>query len=52
MNKVLNTADIRQRLVDLGFDPIGSTPEQCAENIRSEIKKWASVVTIARIRLD
>ncbi|MBI3069215.1 MAG: tripartite tricarboxylate transporter substrate binding protein, partial [Betaproteobacteria bacterium] len=52
MAKVLRMPDVRQRLVDLAFDPIGSTPEEAAANIRSEIAKWAKVVKAAGIRLD
>lgn len=50
--KVLRMPEIRQRLVELAFDPIGSTPEESAANIRSEIAKWAKVVKAAGIRLD
>jgi tripartite-type tricarboxylate transporter receptor subunit TctC len=52
MRKVLQAAEVRQRLVDLGFEPIGSTPDRCAENVRSEIDKWARVVSAAGIRLQ
>ncbi len=52
MVKVLQMPDIRQRLIDLGFDPIGSTPDECADNIRAEIAKWAKVVAAAGIRVQ
>ena len=41
-----------QRLVDLGFDPIGGTPEQFAANIRSETDKWARVIKATGLKLD
>jgi len=44
--------DIQQRLIDLGFDPIGGTPEQFAANIKSETEKWARVIKNARVKLD
>ena len=50
MAKALQVPDIRQRLIDLGFDPLGSTPDECAHNIRAEIAKWAKVVAAAGIR--
>jgi len=50
--KILRLPDISQRLVDLGFDPIGSSPEQFAANIRSETEKWARVIKSAGIKLD
>jgi len=49
---VLELPDIRQRLVDLGFDPIGGSPEQYAANIKAETEKWARVIKAAGIRLD
>lgn len=52
MAKVLRMPDIRQRLVNLAFDPIGSTPEEHAASIRAEMAKWARVVREAKIRLD
>jgi tripartite-type tricarboxylate transporter receptor subunit TctC len=52
MAKVLQMPDVRQRLIDLGFDPVGSTPEESAANIRDEIAKWAKVVRAAKIRPD
>lgn len=49
---VLKQPDIRQRLVDLGFDPIGGTPEQFAANIKAETEKWARVIKAANVKLD
>jgi tripartite-type tricarboxylate transporter receptor subunit TctC len=41
--------EVRARLSALGFDPIGSTPKQFAERIRSEVDKWAKVIRAAGI---
>ena len=49
---VLKLPDIQQRLIDLGFDPIGGTPEQFAANIKSETDKWARVIKNAHVKLD
>jgi tripartite-type tricarboxylate transporter receptor subunit TctC len=49
---VLKLPDIQQRLIDLGFDPIGATPEQFAANIKSETDKWARVIKTAHVKLD
>jgi tripartite-type tricarboxylate transporter receptor subunit TctC len=42
--KALKLPDVRERLSGLGFEIAGSTPEQYASYIRSEIKKWEKVV--------
>lgn len=52
MAKVLQAPDIRQRLVELAFEPIGSSPEALAVNLRSEMAKWGKVISAAKIRLD
>ena len=52
MAGVLKQPDVHQRLVELGFDPIGGTPERFAGVIRSETEKWARVIRSARVRLD
>ena len=49
---VLKLPDIQQRLIDLGFDPIGGSPEQFAANIKSETDKWARVIKNAGVKLD
>ena len=52
MMKVLQIPEVRQRLIGLGYEPIGSTPEQFAANIRSEMEKWAKAVKEANIRVE
>ena len=42
--KVLNAQDLKDRIVGLGLEPVGSTPEQFDAFIRSEIRKWSEVV--------
>jgi len=48
--KAVAMPDVRTRLAALGFEPIGSTPKQFAERIRSEIDKWAKVIRAAGIK--
>lgn len=50
--KILELPDIRQRLAALAMEPVGGTPEQFGELIRSEIEKWARVVKEAGIKAD
>jgi tripartite-type tricarboxylate transporter receptor subunit TctC len=42
--RTVQAADIKQRLVNDGADPVGSAPEAFAAFIRSETTKWAKVV--------
>ena len=52
MAQVLKMPDVSQKLVDLGFDPIGGTPDEYAKVIAAETDKWAKVIKAAGIRLD
>ena len=52
INRILTLPDIRERLSGQGADPVGSTPEQFAALIRSEIQKWAQVVKTSGARVD
>ncbi len=42
--KILKQPDVVQKLDGLGFEIVGSTPEQFSAYIKSEITKWAKVV--------
>ena len=45
----LNAPDVRKRLRDLNVDAQSSTPEQAAELLRSETRRWGDVIVRARI---
>ena len=44
--------DITVRLVALGIEPEGSSPEEFAAQTRLEIAKWAKVIKAAGVKLD
>jgi tripartite-type tricarboxylate transporter receptor subunit TctC len=48
--KALNSPDLKQRLQDLGADPVGNTPEQYTAFMQNEIAKWAKVIKAAGIK--
>ena len=43
--------DVKERLAKLGFDPIGTTPDEFAAWIKVEVAKWAKVMRDANIRM-
>jgi tripartite-type tricarboxylate transporter receptor subunit TctC len=45
-------AAIRKRFLDDGVEPVGSTPEEFAALIRSDMAKWATVVKDANIKAE
>lgn len=42
--RILASPELAKRLLGLGFEPVGSTPEQTGAFIQSEIVKWAKVI--------
>jgi tripartite-type tricarboxylate transporter receptor subunit TctC len=44
--------DMKERLAALGFELVGSTPEQFAKQIKFEIENWGKVIRAANIRAD
>lgn len=50
--RVLRLPEVQERLAAQGIEPIGSTREQLAAHIRSELPKWAHVVKVAGVRAD
>ena len=50
--RVLRLPDVQERLSAQGVESIGSTPEQLAAHLRSELPKWAQVVKAAGVRAD
>ena len=52
LNKLLASPALRSRLASAGADPIGGTPQEFAEFMRTELKRWASVIRAAGISMD
>src|SRR5262249_28360304 len=50
--KALAMADVQQRLDDLGFEILASTPAEFSARITSETEKWGKVIRDAKIRVD
>jgi len=50
--KALAKTELRKKLVDLGADPVGSTPEQFAAQIKDETVTWAKLVKSTNARID
>jgi tripartite-type tricarboxylate transporter receptor subunit TctC len=52
MAVAVKMTDVSQRLIELGFDPIGSSAEDYRVNIQQETARWAAVIKSADIRLE
>jgi tripartite-type tricarboxylate transporter receptor subunit TctC len=49
LNQILKLPDVIERSAAVGGDPVGGTPEQFADYLKSEIAKFARVVKEAKI---
>jgi tripartite-type tricarboxylate transporter receptor subunit TctC len=50
--KIIYLEDIKSKFADLGADSVGSTPEELAAFLRTEMTKWAEVVKAANIKIE
>ena len=50
--RIVQTPEMRQRLIDLGAEPSTSTPEEFAALMKSELVKWAKVVRESGAKLE
>jgi tripartite-type tricarboxylate transporter receptor subunit TctC len=49
---ILNLPEVRSHLLTEGAEPVGNTPEQFGEFIKSEIAKWGKVIRAAGLRSE
>ena len=50
--KIMQAADIRERIAVHGYEPSTTTPQEFAAYIKSEVVKWGKVVKATGIRAD
>jgi tripartite-type tricarboxylate transporter receptor subunit TctC len=50
--KALKQPEVRERIIALGIDPVGSTPEEFSRVIAADIAKWTAVAKAANIKAD
>jgi tripartite-type tricarboxylate transporter receptor subunit TctC len=50
--RVVRIPEIRQKLVEQGADPVGSTPREFGDYMKSETEKWAKVVKAAGTKAE
>ena len=52
INKLLNEPAFRKRLIDIGVEPMGGTPQDFAKYLDVELKKWGEVVRVSGAKID
>ena len=52
VNRILADPESRKKLIAMGVEPAGGTPQDLARHLDAEIVKWASVVKFSGARID
>ena len=50
--RVLNAPELREKFLNIGIEPVGSTPEQLAARVKSDMATLGKVIRDAGIRAD
>lgn len=50
--RVVQTPEVKRKLLEQGADAVGSSTAELAGVVRSELKKWSQLVRDAKIKLD
>jgi len=50
--RALQNPEVRERIAGFGFEPVGNTPEEFGEFVKTDIARWAKVVKASGARVD
>ena len=52
IRKALDSAEMKERMANIGLDPVGSTPEETAAFMRREQDRYGQIIRSANIKID
>jgi len=52
ITRALRIPEVRQRIASFGFEPVGNSPEEFGEFVKTEISQWAKVAKESGARVD
>ena len=50
--KIINLPDVQEKLLALGAEPVGNSPEEFAAFVKAEVVKWGDVVKKSGAKVD
>jgi tripartite-type tricarboxylate transporter receptor subunit TctC len=50
--KIIKSPDVQKKLIDLGAEPVGDSPEEFAIFVKAEVAKWGDVVRKSGAKVD
>jgi tripartite-type tricarboxylate transporter receptor subunit TctC len=52
INSILDTPSIRQRLFDLGMEPLSESPPAFSTRIQKDYEKYGAMIKAAQIKIE
>jgi len=52
IQKALRSEELKERMVNVGLDPVSSTPDEMAAFMRRELDRYAAIIRSANIRIE
>ena len=52
LNDALKSPAIRETLITFGSEPLGGTPQEFADFIAAESKKWSEIIRLSGVKLE
>jgi tripartite-type tricarboxylate transporter receptor subunit TctC len=50
--KIIQSADFKKQMLDIGAEPIGNKPEEMARQIKDETEKFGQLVKLGKVTID
>jgi len=50
--KVIHAPQMQERILQLGYEPLGTTPQEMADRIHRELQQWAGIIKESNLSLD
>ena len=50
--KAIAVPDVREKLLALGIEPVGSTPAEFTEHLKNEIARWGPIIAKAGVKVE
>jgi tripartite-type tricarboxylate transporter receptor subunit TctC len=50
--KIINTPEVQKKLIELGAEPVGNSPEEFGAFVKAEVGKWGDVVKKSGAKVD
>ena len=52
IKRLMAVAETKQRVQELGFDIVASTPEEFAAQVKTEVEKWGKVIKASGLKAE